>query len=72
MVDQALLERALRLDESGRRELISVLQDSLGDGEVSPEVAAIIDQRLAAADTTPDQFATLDDFEREVLARRSA
>jgi hypothetical protein len=72
MVDQALLVRALQLDESARRELISVLQDSLDDGEVPPELAAVIDQRIAEADADPDGFVALDEFEREVRARRSA
>ncbi len=43
MVDQGLLGRALQLDESARRELIVVLQNSLGDGDMSSDVAAIID-----------------------------
>jgi len=72
MVDQAFLERALQLDEPARRELISVLQGSLDDGTVSPEVAAIIDQRIADADANPDDFMALDEFEREVRARRTA
>lgn len=72
IIDRALLERALQLDEPARRELISVLQDSLDDGEVSPEVAAVVDQRIAEADANPGDFATLDEFEREVRARRSA
>lgn len=72
MVDQTLLERALQLDEPARRELISVLQDSLDGGEVSPEIAAIIDQRIAEADANPDDVVTLDEFEREVRARRTA
>lgn len=72
MVDQALLERALRLDEPARRELISVLQNSLDNGEVSPEAATIIDQRIVEADTNPDDFVPVDEFEREVRTRRSA
>lgn len=43
MVDQGLLGRALQLDESARRELIVALQNSLGDGDMSSDVAAIID-----------------------------
>ncbi|MFT3833096.1 MAG: addiction module protein [Micropruina sp.] len=70
MVDQALLERALQLNESARRELIFALQNSLDRGEVSSEVAAIIDQRIAEADADPSGFVTLDEFENH--ARRSA
>lgn len=71
MVEQGLLERALQLDESARRELISLLQGSLDHGDVSPEVAALIDQRIAEADANPDDFMPLDEFEREVRARRA-
>lgn len=72
MIDQALLERALRLDVSARQELIDALRDSLDDEEVSPEIAAIIDQRIAEADANPDDFVTLDEFEREVRSQRTA
>lgn len=72
MVDQALLEQVMRLDESTRRELRDAIEDSLDDRYVSPEIAAIIDRRIAEADADPDGFMTLDDFEREVQARRSA
>lgn len=71
MVEQGLLERALQLDEPSRRELISLLQGSLDHGEISPEIAAIIDQRIAEADANPDDFTPLDEFEREVRARRT-
>jgi hypothetical protein len=71
MVEQGLLERALQLDEPARRELISLLQGSLDHGEISPEVAAIIDHRIAEADANPDDFTPLDEFEREVRARRT-
>lgn len=70
MVDQALLEQVLRLDESTRRELRDAIDDSLDDGYVSPEIAAIIDQRLAAADANPNDFVTLDEDERLLRARR--
>ena len=72
MVDHALLEQVLGLDESARRELRAVIDDSLDDGYVSPEIAAIIDQRIAEADANPDDYGTLDEFEREVRSRRTA
>jgi len=72
MVDHGLLERALSLGESERRELIEFLQDSLDDTPVTPEVAALIDQRLDEADAHPEDLMTLDEFEREVWTRRSA
>ncbi|WP_163540898.1 hypothetical protein [Occultella kanbiaonis] len=70
MVDQALLEQVLQLDESARRELRAVLDDSLDDGHVSPEIAAIIDQRIAEADANPADYVTLDEDERVVRSRR--
>ena len=72
MVDQALLEQVMRLDESTRRELRDAIDDSLDDGYVSSEIAAIIDQRIAEADANPEDSVTLEDFEREVRARSSA
>ena len=78
MVDQALLEQVLRLDEPTRRELRDATEDSLDD-DITPsmtaplaEIAAIIDRRIAKADADPDGFMPLGDFECEVRARRSA
>lgn len=70
MVDQALLGQVMRVDESTRRELRDALDDALEDGYVSPEIAAIIDQRIAGADANPDDFMTLDEDERLLRARR--
>ena len=70
MVDHAILEQVLGLDESARRELRAVIDDSLDDGYVSPKTAAIIDQRIANADANPDDYVTLDEDEREVRSRR--
>jgi hypothetical protein len=72
MMDRALLERALQLDESARRELIALLQESLDDEAVSPEIAALIDERVAEADADPGASVSVIDFEREVRARRQA
>lgn len=70
MIDHALLEQVLQLDAAARRELRGVIDDSLDDGYVSPEIAAIIDQRIADADANPDDHVTLDEDEREVRSRR--
>ena len=70
MVDQVLLEQVLQLDESARRELRAVIDDSLDDGYLSPEVAAVIDQRIADADANSDDYVTLDEDEREIRSRR--
>ena len=70
MVNHGLLEQVLGLDEATRRELRAAIGDSLDDGYVSPEIAAIIDQRIADADANPDDYVTLDEDEREVRSRR--
>lgn len=70
MVDHALLEQVLGLDESARRGVACRIDDLLDDRYGSPEIAAIIDQRIADADANPDAFVTLDVDEREVGSRR--
>ncbi len=73
MVDPTLLEQVLQLDDSARRELRAVIDDSLDDGYVSPEIAAIIDARLAelGPEPSPDSI-SLDEFMAQVRARRIA
>lgn len=71
-MDQALLERVLQLDADERRELVTAVQESLDDEEPTPEVAALIDERIAETDANPDDFVSLDEFEREVRANRRA
>jgi len=61
MVDRVLLEQVLQLGEPERRELWAMIDSSFDDGYVSPEVAAIIDQRIAEADAHPDDLVTLDE-----------
>lgn len=70
MVDHALIKQVLQLDESARRELRTVIDDSLDDGYVPPETAAIIDRRVSEADANPNDYVTLDEDEREVRSRR--
>lgn len=72
MVDHALLEQVLGLGESERIELRAAIDQSLDHGPISSEIAAIIDQRLANADANPDDYVSLDEFEREVVSRRTA
>lgn len=72
MVKPELLEQVLQLDESARRELRDAIDVSLGDGYMSPEIAAIIDQRIAEADANPDDYVTLEDFMSELRSRRTA
>lgn len=70
MVDQVLLEQVLQLDESARRELRAVIDGSLDDGYLSPEIAAVIDQRIADADANSHDYVMLDEDEREIRSRR--
>ncbi|MGM7666388.1 hypothetical protein [Microbacterium sp. A93] len=70
MVDRTLMAQVLRLDDSARRELRAAIDDSLDDGYVHPDVAAVIDQRIAEADTAPGENVTLDEDERQVRSRR--
>jgi hypothetical protein len=70
MVDRSLLEQVMQLDEFSRRELRDALDGSLDDGYVSPQIAAIVDERIAEADANLDDSVTLDEDEREVRARR--
>ncbi|MCL2422802.1 MAG: hypothetical protein FWD11_02735 [Micrococcales bacterium] len=72
MVDQALVEQVMRLDEAARRELWTMIGSSFDAGDVCEEVAAIIDERIAEADAHPEDFVTLQDDERELRARRAA
>lgn len=70
MVDRALLEQVLQLEESARRELRAAIDDSLDDGYVPSEIAAMIDQRIAEADANPGDYVTLDEDEREIRTGR--
>lgn len=54
MVDRDLLERVMRLDDVARRELRDAIDDSL-PVEVTPNLAALLDARIADADAHPEQ-----------------
>jgi hypothetical protein len=69
VVEQTLLERVLRLDGSSRLELWAAIDASFDDGTVDPEVAMVIDQRLATVRAHPRDYLSLDEFEREVNSR---
>lgn len=72
VVDNALLEQVLRLDDIARRELRDAIDDSLDGGEATPEIVVLIDERLASVAANPDDHISLDDFERELRATRIA
>lgn len=68
MVNSALKEQVEQLDEADLIELRGVIDAKLDD-YVLPAIAAIVDQRIAEADANPDDYITLDDFERKLRAR---
>lgn len=72
MVEHALLEQVLGLDESARRELRALIDNSLDDGDVAPEIAAIIDRRIEEASASPNDYVSVDQFEREIRSLRTA
>lgn len=53
MVDHDLLERVLLLDADARRELRDAIDQSL-PVEVTPQLAALLDARIAEADADPE------------------
>lgn len=52
MVDSALLEQVMLLDESARRELRDAIDESLPE-YISPQVVALLEERIAEADANP-------------------
>lgn len=68
MVDQDLLERALRLDAESRRELRDALDDSL-PVDVTTELASILDARIADADAHPESRARWGTVRDRMLAK---
>jgi hypothetical protein len=70
MVDGTLLEQVMQLDESARRELRDALDESLPE-HVSPQVVALLKERIAEADANPDDYLSLDEFRRQIAKRRA-
>lgn len=72
MVDQALLERILGLDESARLELRDAIEASVR-GSLPSDDAELLD-RLVAADDAADwsEYVTLDELERRTRSTRAA
>ena len=73
MVDQALVERARSLEVAERVELINELWASIDQEAlpVTPDEAALIDQRLAEADANPLAGRSWEDVEATLRARLS-
>ncbi|MFT4294209.1 MAG: hypothetical protein QM582_02220 [Micropruina sp.] len=71
MVNATLMEQLDRLSPSELVELRDVIQAKLGE-DVPAEQWAILEQRVAEADTTPDDYITLDDWKARRRTRRPA
>jgi hypothetical protein len=71
MVNPALIEQVDQLSPSELVELRDAIQAKLGD-EVPAGQWAILEQRVAEADASPDDFITLDEWKARRRARRSA
>lgn len=71
MVDQALLSQAKQLDVADRIELIGALWDTIDADAlpISPEEAALVDERLAEADAEPLAGRSWDDVEAALRNR---
>jgi putative addiction module component (TIGR02574 family) len=73
MVDQALLEQMKRLGVEDRLEIIGALWDTIDPDTlpVEPEVATLIDERLADADADPLAGESWEDVRESLRLRRA-
>lgn len=71
MVNTTLLEQVERLSPSELVELRDVIQAKL-DNDVPAGQWVILEQRVAEADTNPDDYITLDEWKTRRHERRSA
>lgn len=69
MVDNALLTQVMHLDEAERRELRDAIDESLPD-YVAPEMVALLTERIAEADASPDDYLSFDEFKRRIAEGR--
>ncbi|MFT4051399.1 MAG: hypothetical protein QM677_04020 [Microbacterium sp.] len=71
MVDRALLEQVMRLDEGTRLELRDAIEASVVDEHLTPDLARLLSERVSEDDAANwDEYVTLEDDERDVRARR--
>ncbi|MCR6712025.1 MAG: hypothetical protein NVV57_04720 [Demequina sp.] len=72
MVDNALLAQVMRLDAESRLELRDAIEASVAHELLPSDLAALLAARVAEDDESDhDQYVTLDDLERQTLARRA-
>ncbi len=71
MVERALLEKVMQLDESARLELRDAIEASVAAEPLTPELSELLRQRVAEDDTADwESYVSLEDDELEVRARR--
>jgi hypothetical protein len=71
MVDRALLEQVMQLDEGTRLELRDAIEASVVDDYLTPDLAELLAQRVAEDDAANwREYVTLEDDEREIRAHR--
>ena len=70
MVESSLLEKVLRLPPDDRRELMDELSASLApEVPLTPELQALLDERLADFEARPDAFRPWDEVKDELLGK---
>jgi len=71
MVDRALLEQVMRLDEETRLELRDAIEASVVEEHLTPELSELLDERVADDDAANrEEYVALEDDERDVRSRR--
>lgn len=70
MVELSLLEQVLQLPAEDRRELMDEISGSLAAEEpLSPELQALLDERLADAAANPNAHRPWEDVKREIFGK---
>lgn len=68
MVESSLLEKVLRLPPEDRRELMDEISHSLApEVPLTPELRALLDERLADVEARPDAFRPWDEVRDDLL-----
>lgn len=68
MVDSALLEHVMQLDEPSCLELRDAIEASVAPAPLNPEAQTLLDERVADDAANGDDYVNLADDEREVRA----
>ena len=72
MVDSALLEQVMKLDADSRLELRDAIEASVVDEYLTPERAALVDERVADDDAASQgDYVSLEEIEQQTLLQRA-